>query len=178
MCMYDNRTHILTGILIVFATVFPADAQQLGDPISESDVIPWDISITPDGRGLPPGAGTAVEGAAIYADKCSACHGEAAKNGPAGSMAGGIGQLSQGEHKKTLGSYWPYPTTVFDYVRRAMPYQSPGSLTDKEVYAVTAYLLNLSGIVSKHYVLDADSLPFVRMPNRDGFVSGWPPVHQ
>ncbi|WP_299734141.1 cytochrome c [uncultured Tateyamaria sp.] len=176
--MYDNRTHILTGLLIVLALVLPAEAQQLGDPISESDIAPWDISISPDGRSLPPGMGSALEGAAIYADKCSACHGDAAKNGPAGSLVGGIGQLTQGQQNRTLGSYWPYSTTVFDYVRRAMPYQSPGSLSDSEVYAVTAYLLHVNGIVSKHYVLDADSLPIIRMPNRDGFISDWPSARQ
>ncbi|WP_299211797.1 cytochrome c [uncultured Tateyamaria sp.] len=176
--MYNNRTHILTGLLIVLALVLPAEAQQLGDPISESDIAPWDISISPDGRGLPTGTGSVLEGAAIYADKCSACHGDAAKNGPSGSLAGGIGLLTQGEQNKTLGSYWPYSTTVFDYVRRAMPYQSPGSLSDAEVYAVTAYLLHANGIISKHYALDAVSLPVIRMPNRDGFISDWPYARQ
>ncbi|WP_299508456.1 cytochrome c [uncultured Roseobacter sp.] len=174
MCMYDNRTHVLTGLLILMTAVFPADAQQLGDPISESDIAPWDISISPDGRGLPSGTGTAVEGAAIYAEKCSACHGEAAKSGPGGSLAGGIGQLTRGEENRTLGSFWPYSTTIFDYVRRAMPYQNPGSLSDAEVYSVTAYLLHANGIISQHYVLEADSLPIIRMPNRDGFISDWP----
>ncbi|WP_415400840.1 c-type cytochrome [Tateyamaria sp. SN3-11] len=172
--MYSNRTHILTGLLIVVGLSLPADAQQLGQPISETDIAPWDISIAPDGRGLPAGMGTALQGAEVYENNCAACHGENAKGGPAGSLAGGIGSLTQSAHEKTVGSYWPYSTTVFDYVRRAMPYWAPGSLSDEEVYAVTAYLLHANGIISEHYVLDADSLPAVRMPNRDGFISYWP----
>jgi S-disulfanyl-L-cysteine oxidoreductase SoxD len=148
-----------------------AQAPQFGQPIAPADIAPWDISIGPDGAGLPPGRGTATQGEAVYAAKCQACHGEKGAGGPNDALVGGIGSLAPDKVPvKTVGSYWPYATTLFDYVRRAMPFQESKSLTSDEVYAVSAYILNLSGIVGTNDVLDAQSLPRVRMPNRDGFI--------
>ncbi|MEM7711194.1 MAG: cytochrome c [Pseudomonadota bacterium] len=167
-----NLTFLTTAI--VLAAAQPIGAQQLGKPLTEADIAPWDISIAPDGRGLPDGTGTAAEGLAVYEDNCSSCHGDAASGGPAGSLAENRQSQPGSGNEKTVGNYWPYSTTVFDYIRRAMPYWAPGSLTDEEVYAVTAYILHVNGIISENYVLDAVSLPAVRMPNRNGFVSYWP----
>ncbi len=166
-------THKRLGLIAVWFALLPSltQAQQFGQPISPADVAPWDISIGPDGATLPPGHGTAAQGEAVYAAKCAACHGEKGTGGPADVLAGGRGSLTTGKTpSKTVGSYWPYATTLFDYVRRAMPFTAPKSMTDDEVYAVSAYILNLNGIVGIDDVLDAQSLPRVSMPNRNGFV--------
>lgn len=145
-----------------------------GTAIDEADVAAWDKSIAPDGAGLPPGRGTVSAGREVFAVQCAACHGAEAVGGPAGSLVGGIGSLASDAPVKTVGSYWPYATTLFDYVRRAMPYFAPGSLSDEEVYSVTAYLLYLNEIIGEQTVLDAQTLPAVEMPNRDGFIAYWP----
>jgi S-disulfanyl-L-cysteine oxidoreductase SoxD len=148
-----------------------AQAPQFGQPIAPADLAPWDISIGPDGVGLPPGRGTAAQGEAVYVAQCQSCHGEKGVGRPNDALVGGIGSLAPGSAPvKTVGSYWPYATTLFDYVRRAMPFQESQSLTSDELYAVSAYILNLNGIIGRDDVLDAQSLPKVRMPNRDGFV--------
>ena len=121
--------------------------------------------------GLPAGSGTATQGEAIYVAKCQACHGEKGSGKPNDALVGGIGTLAPDKvPMKTVGSFWPYATTLFDYVRRAMPFQESQSLTSDELYAVSAYILHLNGIVAANDVLDAQSLPKVRMPNRDGFI--------
>ena len=158
----------LLGILAL-----EAFAETVGAPIEERDLAAWEISIPPDGAGLPAGKGSVTQGAVVYAEQCAACHGEVGTDGPAGALVGGLGTLSTNQPVKTVGSYWPYATTLFDYVRRAMPYYAPGSLSDGEAYAVTAYLLHLNGIVPEQTVLDAESLPRVEMPNRQGFISYW-----
>jgi mono/diheme cytochrome c family protein len=149
----------------------PAFAQvpQFGQPIAPADVAPWDISIGPDGAGLPPGRGTAAQGETVYLLKCQACHGEKGVGGTNDALAGG--SLAPGKPAvKTVGSYWPYATTLFDYIRRAMPFPEAKSLTSDESYAVSAYILSLNGIIGTEEVLDAQSLPKVKMPNRDGFI--------
>jgi len=156
----------------IFAAV-PASAQapQFGQPITPTDIAPWDISIGPDGAGLPPGKGTVAQGEAVYAAKCQTCHGEKGTGGLNDALVGGFGSLAPGKAPvKTVGSYWPYATTLFDYIRRAMPFHESKSLTDDEVYALSAYILNLNGIIETEDVLDAQSLLKVRMPNRDGFI--------
>jgi len=162
--------------VVICAMMFvaaPALAQtpRFGQPIAPADIVPWDISIGPDGAGLPPGRGTAEQGAAVYAAKCQACHAEKGAGSPNDALVGGVGSLASGKPIKTVGSYWPYATTLFDYIRRAMPFQESQSLTSDEVYAVSAYILSLNGIVASNDVLDAQSLPKVKMPNRDGFVA-------
>ena len=146
-----------------------------GVPASAADIAAMDVSIGPDGAGLPPGSGTSKQGAEVYATKCIACHGPEGANGVNDRLVGGQGTLPNATPVKTIGSYWPYATTVFDYVRRAMPYPAPHSLTDAEAYAVTAYLLHLNGIIGADDVMDATSLPKVKMPNRGGFSSASKP---
>ena len=143
----------------------------LGVPATAEDIAAMDVSIGPDGAGLPPGSGTPKQGAEVYTAKCIVCHGPEGANGVNDRLVGGQGSLKSATALKTIGSYWPYATTVFDYVRRAMPYPAPHSLSDAEVYAVTAYLLHLNGIIGADDVMDATTLPKVKMPNRDGFTS-------
>lgn len=165
----------LVSMTLSAATAW-ADAD-LGRAASEAEIAAWDVSIGPDGAGLPPGGGTARDGAAVYEARCISCHGEggAGGEGLAGPLVGGIGSLDGTQPMKTVGSYWPYATTLFDYTRRAMPFDAPMSLTDDEVYAVSAYILWLNGgIVAEDLVLNAETLPKVQMPNREGFVLYWP----
>jgi len=157
--------------LLAATTAWCADAPQFGQPVAPGDIAAWDISIGPDGAGLPAGRGTAALGETVYVAKCQACHGEKGAGKPNDPLVGGMGSLTGDKPAlKTVGSYWPYATTLFDYVRRAMPFDHPKSLSDDEVYAVSAYILNLNGLIGTNDVLDAQSLPKIRMPNRDGFV--------
>jgi mono/diheme cytochrome c family protein len=130
-----------------------------------------DIDITPDGKGLPPGSGTAAGGKDVYTRRCETCHGPTGKEGPQDVIAGGKGSLNTSTPLKTVGSYWPYATTLWDYLRRAMPFDHPGTLTVDELYATTAYVLLLNGVIGEHDVLDQTTLPQVQMPNRNGFVA-------
>jgi cytochrome c len=158
----------------LFALASPAFAQQspnLGKPISAEDLAAWDISVGPDGAGLPPGSGTVKQGEAVFAAKCQACHGEKGAGTPNDRLVGGQGSLPGDKPPiKTVGSYWPYATTLFDYIRRAMPFNESKSLTSDEVYGVVAYLLNLNGVIPESETMNAQSLPKVTMPNREGFV--------
>ena len=149
----------------------PRRTPQFGQPIAPADIAPWDISIGPDGKGLPPGSGTAKQGEAVYAAKCQACHGEKGAGKPNDQLVGGNDTIKSNKPAvKTVGSYWPYATTLFDYVRRAMPFNESKTLTPDETYAVSAYILNLNNIIGADDVLDAQSLPKVQMPNKDGFI--------
>jgi len=146
----------------------------LGQPISVTDAAPWDLSIQTDGTGLPPGSGTAAAGKEIFATQCVACHGAGGVGQPNDKLVGGQGTISQFQQVRTVGSYWPYATTIFDYIRRAMPFQAPESLTNDQVYALTAYLLAENGIIKPGDVMNAQTLPKVQMPNRDGFIMAYP----
>jgi S-disulfanyl-L-cysteine oxidoreductase SoxD len=149
----------------------------LGKPISESDIKQWDIAILPDGTNLPPGSGAAIEGAKIFAVKCSSCHGDAGKGGVAPyypTLVGGQPLTNGIDTIKTIANYYAYATTIFDYTRRAMPYNMPRSLTDDEVYALTAYILALNKLIADNDVMDAKTLPQVKMPNRDNFIMPYP----
>lgn len=143
-----------------------------GKPISPADLASWDIDIrTPDGRGLPPGKGSVAEGKKIYDQKCIACHGPDAKGGSQyGSMVGGIGSFTTDKRVLTPGSMYPYAPILFDYIRRAMPMDRPQTLTNDEVYALSAYILHLNGLAPANAVMDAKSLAAVEMPNRNGFI--------
>ncbi|MGK6324131.1 c-type cytochrome [Sphingomonas sp. DT-51] len=143
----------------------------LGRPAPAEVVRRLDISVLSDGTGLPPGAGTVANGRVTFAAKCVACHGEAGTGGPAGRLTGGIGTLASPKPIRSVTSYWPYAPTLFDYIRRAMPLTAPQSLTNDEVYGLTAYLLSLDGIVPADTRMDAAALSRVTMPNRNGFVS-------
>ncbi len=161
----------LSSVALLCAFTFTAAQQSpgLGEPVDSATLENVDYTILPDGNGLPEGAGTAVDGAATYQLHCIACHGEGATGAVNEALVGGQGTLATDRPKKTVGSFWPYATTVFDYIRRAMPLQSPGSLSNDEIYAVTAYVLFLNDIVEEDEVINAETLPIVRMPNRDGF---------
>jgi S-disulfanyl-L-cysteine oxidoreductase SoxD len=167
------------ALVLGFGVANAADGPHFGQPITSADLAPWDISIGPDGVGLPPGSGTPAQGALVYADYgCAACHGEQGGGGPSGPLVGG-GPLNAADRDpaKLIGNYWPYATTIFDFVRRAMPWQQPKTLTDNEVYAVTAYILALNKIIGDGDVINAETLSKVKMPNRDGFVSRYPDKH-
>ncbi len=158
--------------------VFAAENQNtlrpnLGQPITPSDLAPWDISVMPDGTGLPPGSGTAVQGAPIFQAKCAACHGENGKGGEATMVTAGPPRATL-DGGKTIANFWPYATTIFDFIRRAMPANAPKSLTDQEVYALTAYLLSLNKLIGETDVIDAQTLPKVKMPNVDNFIIRFP----
>ena len=146
----------------------------LGVPATAAQIESADVSIGPDGAGLPPGAGTPAQGEAIFNTKCLACHGPQGSGTVNDQLVGGQGTLTSPAPIKTIGSYWPYATTVFDYLRRAMPYPTPHSLSDPEVYALTAYLLSLNGVIAKDAVMDAKTLPQVKMPNRGNFIVSFP----
>ena len=153
----------------------PGKPPAFGAAVGAEEIARWDISIPPSGAGLPKGGGSARQGLQVYEHKCMACHGAKGAGKPADPLAGGIGSLASKAPQRTVGSYWPYATTLFDYVRRAMPITNPLSLSDDEVYSVSAYVLFLNGIVAEDAVMNAQTLPQVKMPNRDGFVSDWPP---
>ncbi len=142
----------------------------LGRPATEAEIKTWDIDIDPTGAGLLPGRGTVQQGAAIYANKCAACHGPTGTEGPKDRLVGGQGSLATANPIKTVGSFWPYATTLYDYIYRAMPLNAPQSLVPNEVYSVVAWLLHQNGIIPANMVIDAQTLPAVKMPNRDGFV--------
>ena len=164
-------------ILALSFGVGSALAQSLGKPISEADIRQWDIAILPDGTNLPPGSGTSAQGAQIYAEKCVACHAEGGKGGAspgAGPLVGGASLTNGIDTLKTIGNYYAYATTVFDYIRRAMPFNMPRSLPDNEVYALTAYILSLNKLINENDVMDAKTLPQVKMPNRDNYIIPYP----
>lgn len=149
----------------------------LGKPITEQDIKHWDIAVLPDGSNLPPGSGSPEQGAKVYAEKCSSCHGDAGKGGvsPAYPALVGGAPLTDGiDTVKTIANYYAYATTVFDYIRRGMPYNMPRSLTDDEVYSLTAYILALNNLIGQNDVMDANTLPKVKMPNRDNFIMPYP----
>jgi mono/diheme cytochrome c family protein len=148
----------------------------LGKPATRAEIAQWDIDVAPNGAGLPPGQGSVRAGEAIYAARCASCHGDRGQGGPMNRLVGGIGTIGTKKPVKTVGSFWPYATTLFDFVRRAMPFDAPQSLSPSDAYAVCAYVLFLNGLLPADAVLDAKSLPQVKMPNRDGFVSAYNPA--
>jgi len=172
MSMRNWVPGIALGAAVAGATM-AADLPNLGKPIDPKDIAPWDISIMPDGTGLPPGSGTPAQGAPIFAQKCAMCHGENGKGGIAAPVTNFAPKASL-DGGKSIGNFWPYATTVFDFIRRAMPYNKPHSLTDQEVYALTAYVLRLNNLIGENDVIDAKTLPNVKMPNRDNFIIRFP----
>jgi S-disulfanyl-L-cysteine oxidoreductase SoxD len=167
-----SKRLIVTAAIFVAAGTALAESPNLGRVATPEEIASWDISIAPDGAGLPPGSGTSEQGKAVYAAKCLACHGENGAGKPNDALAGGRGTLvGDQDPVKTVGSFWPYATTIFDYVRRAMPLNDSKSLTNDETYAIVAYLLQINGIIGRGEQIDASTLPAIRMPNRDGFVT-------
>jgi len=174
----STRSYLIVSIgfiaLAGCASPLTRETPNLGRVATPAEVAGWDVSIPPDGTGLPPGRGTSAQGAVAFERKCQSCHGERGAGQPNDRLVGGHGTLASKAPVRTIGSYWPYATTVFDYVRRAMPYTQSHSLSDDEVYAVTAYLLHLNGIIGESDVMNAEALPKVKMPNRDNFILAYP----
>jgi S-disulfanyl-L-cysteine oxidoreductase SoxD len=182
---YRAGTALLAGALGILMTLDHAAAQgypgkfEFGAPASAQDIAAIDIAIAPDGKNLPPGKGDYATGKTVYENACAVCHGANLQgvaglpNMPTGAalrLIGGRGTLASRNPVMTVESYWPYATTLFDYVRRAMPFTTPGSLSADEVYAVSAYILGEANIIDKATVLNAETLARVQMPNRDGFI--------
>lgn len=142
----------------------------LGTPVTQSQLSGFDLIVPPDGAGLPPGQGTAAQGEMVFQARCQACHGASGEGLTSATVLVGGSMQSEGPPLRTVGSYWPHATTVFDFIRRAMPADAPKSLSDTEVYQVTAYVLFLNGIIERDQVVDASSLPSISMPNRGGFI--------
>ena len=155
----------------------PAESPNLGRPVTPAELAAVELTVFSDGQGLPPGSGDAIRGAALYQERCLACHGARGEDGINDRLAGGRGSIGTDAPVITVGSFWPYATTLFDYVRRAMPYIAPGSLSADEVYSLSAYILFLNGVVGEREVIDAESLPRVEMPNADKFIWAEPLVH-
>lgn len=179
MFSFDKSSRILaslgSGLLLVTLTAVchaePAGHYGYGEPATEDQIAGWDIDVRPDGKGLPKGSGTVDEGMNVYETYCSSCHGAFGEGmGRFPKLAGGDGSLAEDRPEKTVGSYWPYASTLWDYIHRAMPFFAPQSLTDDQVYALTAYVLNLNYIVDGDFVANSDTLPKVKMPNEDGFI--------
>lgn len=163
------------ALVVIVGIVTLSFAQQthygLGRSATPEEIRANDISVNPTGAGLPHGRGSAFDGLAVYNVQCASCHGDKGQgNNIYPALAGGQGTLKSSHPVRTVGSYWPYATTVWDYIHRSMPYQTPGTLTTDETYAVTAYILYLNGIVKEKEELNDHTLPKIKMPNRDGFV--------
>jgi mono/diheme cytochrome c family protein len=174
--MFMPKRAILTASLCLAMTAGAswAETPNLGKPIDEAAIAAWDISILPDGTGLPKGSGTPSQGAPIFAEKCAACHGDNGKGGEAAALVSDRELAGISAAQKTIRNFWPYSTTIFDFIRRAMPAQMPHSLTDDEVYALTAYILAGNKLIGANDTIDAQSLPKVKMPNRDNFIIRFP----
>src|ERR1700751_892153 len=161
-------------LLAIMTGVCRAQTPPLGKPLDEAAVAAWDISILPDGTGLPKGSGTPSQGAPIFAEKCSACHGDNGKGGIAAAVVSDVKIDSISAAQKTIKNFIGNSTTIFDFIRRAMPFQAPRSLSDDEVYALTAYILAENKLIGANDVMNAETLPRVRMPNRDNFIIRFP----
>ena len=166
----------LAGLAAALAPALAGEDYGIGRPATPDEIAGWNIDVAPDGTGLPPGHGGVQQGAEIFAEKCAACHGDHGQGKPMDALAGGAGTIATPKPVKTVGSYWPYATTLYDFIHRAMPFNAPQSLSSDEVYAVSAYVLFLNHLVPADADLDANTLPKVAMPNRGAFVSAFTPA--
>jgi mono/diheme cytochrome c family protein len=171
--MSTRKLAIAAGLVLAFGAAALAESPQLGKPISPKDFAAWDLNILPDGSNLPPGTGKAADGAKIFAEQCALCHGDNGKGGRAARLIGGPPKATL-DGGKTIANYWPYATTLFDFIRRAMPFPAPRTLTDDQVYALVAYILSENKLIGEGEVMNAQTLPKVRMPNRDNFIVQFP----
>src|SRR6516164_6377923 len=172
MPMHKDR--IVAVAAFALLVVMDAHAQSpygIGRPATPPEIAGWNIDVGRDGSNLPPGGGTVGRGRELFAQQCASCHGDNGQGGVGDQLVGGQGTLATAKPVRTVGSYWPYAPTLFDYIRRAMPQNAPQSLSNDDVYAVSAYILNLNGLLPADATLDAKSLAAIKMPNRDGFVS-------
>jgi hypothetical protein len=172
--MFTRKIAATALLALAIGTAHAADTPKLGKPISEADIKAWDITILPDGTNLPPGRGTAAEGAKLFVEKgCIGCHGE---NGKGATNMALVGKppIDRIEATKTIANFWANSTTLYDTIRRSMPWPTPRTLSDSETYALVAYLLSMNKIIGENDVMDAETLPKVRMPNRDNFIIRFP----
>lgn len=169
---YSLVLPVLTLAGTSLAAEFPP-GPDLGQSAGAAEIVAWDTDVMPDGEGLPPGGGNAVRGRKIYERHCLSCHGKDGLGDSGDQLAGAKMGLTDDWPEKTIGNYWPYAPTLFDFIRRSMPMQAPWSLSDDEVYAVTAYLFYLNGISRETDVMDAETLRIIKMPNRNGFIDGY-----
>jgi mono/diheme cytochrome c family protein len=180
MSMFSARLSYSLAVALLFViappSAFAADSPGLGKPIAEADIKPWNVTILPDGTGLPPGSGTAADGAKLFDSKgCSLCHGQGARGGIANMLVGSPSLVEHGiEANKTIANFWGQPTTLFDYIRRAMPWPTPRTLSDDEVYAICAYLFAENKLIPEDEPMNAETLPKVKMPNRNNFIIKFP----
>jgi S-disulfanyl-L-cysteine oxidoreductase SoxD len=171
--MRPRDAGIVAFALLALASPGQAQAQSrygIGRPATPAEIAGWNIDIDRDGNNLPPGSGSVAQGHEIFDAQCAACHGARGEGGVDDRLVGGQGTLATAKPVRTVGSYWPYATTLFDYIRRAMPQNAPQSLSNEEVYAVSAYVLNLNGLLPADATLDAARLKAIKMPNRGMFV--------
>jgi S-disulfanyl-L-cysteine oxidoreductase SoxD len=178
-CATYTHKYVMAGvgalILTLSAVSFGRSAEDqveygIGRPATDEDIRAWNIDVSPTGEGLPPGQGTVKQGAQVYAAKCAACHGPTGIEGPKDKLVGGQHTLTTPKPVRTIGSYWPYATTLYDYIHRAMPFNAPQSLTPDETYSVIAWLLFQNQVIAEDAMIDAQTLPKVQMPNRNGFI--------
>ena len=178
--MFTLKARIVVAVEVLAASACTTQqsAQQatsirygIGSTPTTAQISAWNIDITPDGAGLPPGAGSVAQGRTLFTQKCAACHGPTGNGEPGGTLAGGQGTLATPKPVLTIGSFWPYATIVYDYINRAMPHDKPQSLTPDEVYALSAFLLHQNGVIAADAVMNAQTLPRVAMPNRNGFTN-------
>ncbi|MFZ0721861.1 MAG: cytochrome c [Xanthobacteraceae bacterium] len=176
MSMLKPLAASLLLLAVAATTAAAADNPHLAKPITDADIKPWDITVLPDGTNLPAGSGTAAQGAKLYVDKgCSLCHGPNGKGGPNPTLVGNPSLTADGiASTKTIANFWAWPTTLFDYIRRAMPWTSPHTLSDDEVYALCAYLFAANNLIPEDEVMNAQTLPKVKMPNHDNFIIKFP----
>lgn len=170
--MTGSRHWVLIGLVFAGAGLF-AQTPRIGKPASEDKIKAVNLTVMPDGRGLPDGKGTVAAGKDLFKNKCAVCHNDhgEGRDNQYPPLVGGVGTINTSKPIKTVGSYWPYATTVFDYIRRAMPYDQPGTLKPDEIYSAVAFILNANGIIGENDEMNETTLPKVKMPNRDGFIS-------
>jgi len=173
MCTSRFRQAVAVTALVLTSSAAWTQGPGLGIPVTEDDIAAWDINVLPDGTGLPPGSGTSAEGAIVYATQCASCHGENGEGGIGNMLVGGDPPTAMGT-RKTIANHWPYATTVFDNIRRSMPFEAPRSLSNDEYYAVVAWILAQNDIIEADAVMDAETLPAVRMPSVDRLVFRYP----
>ena len=170
----STRKLIGAAALLLAAGAALAESPNLGKRLTADEIAPWDISVLPDGSGLPPGSGTPAQSALVYAQKCAACHGEKGQGGISAALVGGAPLTTISAAQKRIANFFPYSTTVFDFIRRAMPWQQPRTLSNDEVYALTAYIFAQNKLIGETETMNAETLHRVRMPNRDGFIVRFP----
>ena len=176
MSMFKLLTLALLGAIASGSAALAGDSPHLGKPVSEADIKAWDISVLPDGTNLPPGSGNAAQGAKVFVEHgCNQCHGEGGKGGSSNILVGNPPLTKDGiASNKTIANFWGQPSTLFDYIRRAMPWPTPHTLTDDEVYAICAYLFAANKLIGPEDTMNAQTLPKVKMPNRDNFIIKFP----